>query len=101
MFSSLKTSPWRVKQKILMGAGMYYYVYILQSVNYPDRYYTGYTTNIKKRILKHNEGSVPYTSKYRPGKMNLAIAFSDKEKVLSFEKYLKSHSGRAFAKKHF
>jgi putative endonuclease len=80
---------------------MYYYVYILQSKNYPDRYYTGYTINIKKRILKHNEGSVPYTSKYKPWKMNTAIAFNDKEKALSFEKYLKSHSGRAFAKKHF
>ena len=30
-----------------------------------------------------------------------AIAFRSKEKASAFEKYLKSHSGRAFAKKHF
>jgi hypothetical protein len=30
-----------------------------------------------------------------------AFAFTEKEKALAFEKYLKSHSGRAFAKKHF
>jgi len=29
------------------------------------------------------------------------IAFTDKEKALRFEKYLKSGSGRAFIKKHF
>ncbi|OGU77042.1 MAG: excinuclease ABC subunit C [Ignavibacteria bacterium RBG_16_34_14] len=80
---------------------MYYYVYILQSKNYPDKFYIGYTTNIKKRIVEHNEGSVTYTSKYKPWKINLVIAFVDKQKALSFEKYLKSHSGRAFSKKHF
>jgi len=80
---------------------MYYYVYILQSENYPGRYYVGYTTNIKKRILKHNEGSVSHTSKYKPWNIIIAIAFVNKQKALSFEKYLKSHSGRAFSKKHF
>ncbi len=80
---------------------MYFYVYILQSKNYPDEYYTGYTTNIKKRVIKHNDGSVPYTSKYKPWRINTVIAFTDKQKDLSFEKYLKSHSGRSFAKKHF
>ena len=80
---------------------MYYYVYILQSINYTDKYYTGFTTNIKKRIIKHNEGSAQYTSKYKQWKINIAIAFNDKQKALSFEKYLKSHSGRAFTKKHF
>ncbi len=80
---------------------MYFYVYILQSKNYPDKYYTGYTENIRKRIIRHNNGSVPYTSKYKPWRVNVAIAFTDKQKALAFEKYLKSHSGRAFAKKHF
>jgi len=30
-----------------------------------------------------------------------AVAFRDKAKSVAFEKYLKSQSGRAFAKKHF
>jgi len=80
---------------------MYYYVYILQAINYPENHYTGYTTDLKERIVKHNNGEVPHTSKYKPWKIETAIAFSEKDKALSFEKYLKSHSGRAFAKKHF
>jgi len=80
---------------------MYYFVYILQSISNPDKYYVGYTTNIKERLIKHNEGGDKYTSKYKPWKIKNAISFIEKEKALAFEKYLKSHSGRAFAKKHF
>ncbi len=80
---------------------MFYYVYILQSINFPDKYYTGYTTELKHRIKKHNEGGVASTAKYKPWKIKNAISFIEKEKAQAFEKYLKSHSGRAFAKKHF
>lgn len=80
---------------------MHHYVYILQSINCPDNHYIGYTTDLKKRIAKHNEGGSSYTSKNKPWKVKIAIAFEDKEKALVFEKYLKSHSGRAFTKKHF
>jgi predicted GIY-YIG superfamily endonuclease len=80
---------------------MYYYVYILQSIDQPQNHYTGFTTNLKERLVKHNNGEVPHTSKFKPWKINTAIAFTDKDKALAFEKYLKSHSGRAFAKKHF
>jgi len=80
---------------------MYHYVYILQSINFPDNLYVGYTTDIKKRLAKHNEGGANYTSKYKPWKIKIAIAFDVKQKALAFEKYLKSHSGRAFSKKHF
>jgi hypothetical protein len=30
-----------------------------------------------------------------------AVAFRDPSRAAEFERYLKSHSGRAFAKKHF
>jgi len=80
---------------------MYHYVYILQSINFPNNHYVGYTADIKKRLSKHNEGGSSHTSKYKPWKIKTAISFDDKQKALSFEKYLKSHSGRAFAKKHF
>jgi len=80
---------------------MYYYVYILQSIKYPENYYTGFTNDIKKRIVKHNNGEVPHTSKYKPWRIKNVMSFTDKDKALAFEKYLKSHSGRAFAKKHF
>lgn len=80
---------------------MYYYVYILQSINHPENYYTGYTTDIKQRIIKHNNGEVSHTSNYKPWRIKNIIVFIEKEKALLFEKYLKSHSGRAFAKRHF
>lgn len=51
--------------------------------------------------MKHNNGEVPHTSKYKPWNLQTIVAFTEKEKALAFEKYLKSHSGRAFAKKHF
>jgi hypothetical protein len=31
----------------------------------------------------------------------VAVAFVDQQKAVAFERYLKSHSGRAFAQKHF
>jgi hypothetical protein len=34
-----------------------------------------------------------------PWKIKTAIAFKDNDKAIEFEKYLKSQSGRAFAKK--
>ena len=80
---------------------MHYYVYILNSIKFPEKHYTGFTTDIKKRIVKHNNGEVPHTSKFKPWKIQTAISFVDKSKALEFEKYLKSHSGRAFTKKHF
>lgn len=80
---------------------MYYYVYIIQSVNNQDKYYVGFTVDLKKRLKKHNEGGSTYTAKYKPWQLKTAIAFDEKDKALKFEKYLKSHSGRAFAKKHF
>ena len=80
---------------------MEYYVYILQSINHSDNYYIGFSTDVKKRLKKHNEGGDKHTSKYKPWKIKNTISFADKTKALAFEKYLKSHSGRAFAKKHF
>ena len=80
---------------------MFYYVYILKSISFPDKNYIGYITDLKNRLSKHNEGGSPYTSKYKPWKIRLAIYFSNKEKAFSFEKYLKSHSGKAFISKNF
>ena len=77
----------------------FYYVYILQSVKYPDKYYTGHTDDLNARVKDHNLGKCKYTSKYIPWKIKTAIAFTNRERALKFERYLKSQSGRAFAKK--
>jgi putative endonuclease len=50
-------------------------------------------------LAKHNAGEVLHTSKYGPWRIRSYVAFSDAKQAIAFEKYLKSGSGRAFAKK--
>lgn len=75
------------------------YVYILRSLPEPERFYAGITDNLRKRLQKHNAGQVLHTSKYKPWHIKTYIAFSDEAQAHAFEKYLKTASGRAFAKK--
>ena len=77
----------------------FYYVYILQSENDPDKFYTGLTDDLENRLKAHNQGKCKYTFKYIPWNIKTSIAFANKQKALDFEKYLKTSSGRAFAKK--
>ena len=76
-----------------------WYVYILRSLSSPDQEYIGATEDITSRLASHNAGKSTHTSKYIPWELLWSCHFSDKYKALEFEKYLKSHSGRAFAKK--
>ena len=76
-----------------------HYVYLIQSIPFPDQKYIGLTSNLHDRIQAHNEGRSPHTSKYKPWKLVTYLVFSDKSKAIKFESYLKSGSGRAFANK--
>ncbi len=76
------------------------YVYLLISEADCARHYVGLTDDLKDRIRHHNAGEVSHTAKYRPWRVSVAVAFEDRTKAAEFEKYLKSHSGRAFAKRH-
>jgi len=76
-------------------------VYIIRSLSHPDRIYIGLTSDLNDRIKGHNAKKSPHTSKYTPWELVSYTAFSEKAKAFEFEKYLKSHSGRAFAAKHF
>lgn len=80
---------------------MFHYVYQLTSVQFPERHYTGSTQDLQERLATHNRGEVPSTAPHRPWRIEVAVAFRDREKSLAFERYLKSHSGRAFASRHF
>ncbi|PXA05651.1 excinuclease ABC subunit C [Coraliomargarita sinensis] len=77
------------------------YVYILRSLEYPDRHYTGCTDDLEARLKKHNQGDVPHTVKFRPWQIQTAVSFRSEAKARAFEKYLKSGSGREFARRHF
>lgn len=63
--------------------------------------YTGYTTDMDQRLTDHNCGKSMYASKYKPWQLEGCVTFREKEKAIAFEKYLKSSSGRALAKKQF
>jgi predicted GIY-YIG superfamily endonuclease len=80
---------------------MHYFVYILESIQFPDKIYIGFTKDLKERLNKHSEGGSRYTTQFKPWKYRTTVSFDSKAKALAFERYLKSHSGRAFAKKHF
>ena len=77
------------------------YVYILKSLANPDRYYVGCALDLKKRVSEHNSGQSIHTNKFMPWKLVNYFAFEDAQKADKFELYLKTASGRAFAKKHF
>jgi predicted GIY-YIG superfamily endonuclease len=79
----------------------FHYVYILVSDLDPSRHDTGLTEDLGARLNPHNNGQVPHTSRYRPWRIETALAFRSRDKAAEFETYLKSHSGRAFATKHF
>jgi len=76
------------------------YVYILRSVTASDYFYTGITDDLdaRFRLSKHNSGDVAHTSGNRPWRIKTYVAVTDEDRAPAFEKYLKSGSGRAFAK---
>lgn len=77
------------------------FVYILRSESDPSRHYIGITGDVDARLDWHNGGPSGYTVKHRPWSIVVSIEFRTEQEAVRFEKYLKSGSGRAFAKRHF
>ena len=59
----------------------------------------GVTDELRARLVRHNSGQVSHTSKYAPWRIKTYVGFIDEAQALAFERYLKSASGRAFARK--
>ena len=78
-----------------------FYVYLLRSINFPEKTYKGFTSNLKSRIKDHNSGKSTHTAKYAPWHLVCYHAFADEKKAREFEYYLKTGSGKAFANKRF
>ena len=76
-----------------------HYVYMLQSEIVVDQRYIGATADLKARLADHNAGKSAHTSKFKPWKLVTYLAFSDRRQAEAFERYLKSGSGHAFAKR--
>ena len=69
----------------------FHYVYIPVSERDGTRHYTGLTGDLASRIAAHNGGQVPHTAKYRPWRIETAVAFSSR---LRSRRHL-HHSARA------
>ena len=76
------------------------FVYTLKSDRDPIRYYVGLTSNLRTRLADHNEGRCAHTADGRPWSIDVVVAFADEQRAVRFERYLKSGSGCAFAKRH-
>ena len=79
----------------------FHYVYRLRSLQVSGQTYIGLSDNLPLRLRKHNEGGVSHTAKFRPWIIDFAAAFPSRAKAAAFESYLKSGSGREFARRHF
>ena len=62
--------------------------------------YTGCTSDLNYRTVRHQRGEVLATAKRLPMRLVWYCVFHDKYVAYRFEKYLKSGSGRAFLWKH-
>jgi len=75
------------------------FVCILESADH-RHWYVGITNDVDRRIAEHSAGHTTHTNKFWPWILKSYIAFQDLPRAGAFERYLKSHAGRAFAKKH-
>lgn len=76
-----------------------HYVYILRGEE-SDKHYTGMTHDLQRRLREHRLKLSPVTRSW--GKLSLVWygAFTHKTDAAAFEKYLKSGSGREYARRH-
>ena len=77
------------------------FVYILRSERDPSRHDVGVATNVDERLDWHNAGPSGHTVEHRPWSPVVVLEFPTEQAAVRFERYLKSGSGRAFAKRHF
>lgn len=74
---------------------MKYFIYILYSQKL-DRYYTGSTSDIDKRLIRHNAGATKSTKAGRPWEAVYSEEFNTKEEALNREKYIKKQKSRKY-----
>lgn len=75
-------------------------VHVVRSHVDPSRHYVGITNDVRSRLEWHNHGPCGYTTSDRPWSLAVLIEFPTEQQAVRFEHYLKSGSGRAFAKRH-
>ncbi|MEK7508436.1 MAG: GIY-YIG nuclease family protein [Patescibacteria group bacterium] len=74
-----------------------WYAYVLKSQKI-DRWYTGSTHDLRKRILRHNAGRNKSTKHGAPWSLIYYEACLNKQDAWAREKYLKSGMGKRYLK---
>jgi putative endonuclease len=73
-----------------------YYVYVLENRN--SEFYTGYCSDLRKRLREHKSGKVFATKAKLPIELIYYEACLDKYDAVKREKYLKSGPGKRYLK---
>jgi predicted GIY-YIG superfamily endonuclease len=76
-----------------------WYVYFLRLCS--GDIYVGSTSDLRRRVCSHERGQVASTKGYLPVTLKSYVAVQTEERARKLERYFKSGSGKAFAKKHF
>jgi putative endonuclease len=76
------------------------FVYILFSKT-RSGYYIGQTSNIEKRLKRHNKGIVPSTKGGIPWKLILQIEVSNRSEAMLLEKKIKKRGAKRFIDDYF
>jgi len=75
------------------------YVYFLELSN--GFIYVGSTDDLRRRVKSHNDGYVVSTKTLLPASLKAYVAVETEALARSLERYFKSGSGKAVAKKRF
>ena len=75
-----------------------FYIYILHSKKF-NKYYTGITEQIDRRLKEHNQGQVKSTKPYLSWRLIYYEACLNKNDALRREKYLKTTQGQRLLKR--
>jgi len=72
-----------------------YYTYVIQSIK-DGRWYTGATSDLRKRFKRHNSNKVSSTKGRGPFELIYYEACLDEKDAFAREKYLKSGMGKKY-----
>ena len=74
-----------------------YFTYILYSSRV-EKYYTGQTKHLNKRLEEHNRGKTAYMKSGLPWELVFSREFQDRGEAMKLEKYIKKRGAVRFLK---
>lgn len=87
-------TDWYIPTSTIMK---FYYVYVLQSLNY-DFIYVGFTEDLKRRFEEHNNQEELSTKHYAPFELIHYEAYKNEKDAKRREEYLKTTKGKTTLK---